>query len=124
VTGEATINAGNFGTYTSVLETSDGRPLYIFSLDTNGKSACTGDCTTEWTPLASQGSPAAGTGVDATKLGTITRDDGSMQVTYNGHPLYTFSGDTAGGTTAGGQGMSDNGGTWNLISAAGDTVPK
>ena len=121
VTGEATVNAADVGTYGTVLVSGDGMPLYVFSKDTGGTSACTGDCTSEWMPLASQGSPAAGDGVDATKLGTITRDDGSMQVTYNGHPLYTFASDT-GSSDAAGQGMEDNGGTWNLISATGEPV--
>jgi predicted lipoprotein with Yx(FWY)xxD motif len=121
VTGEATVNVADVGTYGSVLVNGDGMPLYVFSLDTGGTSACTGDCTSEWIPLTSQGTPAAGEGVDATKLGTITRDDGSMQVTYNGHPLYTFANDTGSGDAAG-QGMEDNGGTWSLISATGDMV--
>ena len=121
VTGEATVNSADVGTYGTVLVNGDGMPLYVFSMDTGGTSACTGDCTTEWTPLASQGSPAAGDGVDATLLGTITRDDGTMQVTYNGHPLYTFASDTGAGDAAG-QGMQDNGGTWTLISATGEPV--
>ena len=121
VTGEATVNAADVGTYGTVLVNGDGMPLYVFSMDTGGTSACTGDCTTEWTPLASQGSPSAGDGVDATLLGTITRDDGTMQVTYNGHPLYTFASDTGAGDAAG-QGMQDNGGTWTLISATGEPV--
>jgi predicted lipoprotein with Yx(FWY)xxD motif len=121
VTGEATVNTADVGTYGTVLVSGEGKPLYVFSLDTGGTSACTGDCTTEWMPLASQGSPAAGDGVDATLLGTITRDDGTMQVTYNGHPLYTFADDTGSGDAAG-QGMEDNGGTWNLISATGEPI--
>jgi predicted lipoprotein with Yx(FWY)xxD motif len=121
VTGEATVNVADVGTFGSALVTGDGKPLYVFSLDTGGTSACTGDCTSEWPPLASQGSPAAGEGVDATKLGTITRDDGTMQVTYNGHPLYTFADDTGSGD-AGGQGMEDNGGTWHLISPEGEPI--
>ena len=71
--------------------------------------------------MASQGSPVAGDGVDATLLGTITRDDGTMQVTYNGHPLYTFVDDKASGD-AGGQGKEDAGGTWHLISPAGEPI--
>jgi predicted lipoprotein with Yx(FWY)xxD motif len=121
VTGEATVNVADVGTYGSVLVNGDGMPLYVFSSDTGGTSACTGDCATEWMPLASQGSPAAGTGVDASLLGTITRDDGTMQVTYNGHPLYTFANDTGAGDAAG-QGMDDNGGTWNLITATGEPL--
>lgn len=121
VTGEATVNTADVGTYGTVLVNGDGMPLYVFSKDTGGTSACTGDCTTEWIPLASQGAPVAGDGVDATLLGTITRDDGTMQVTYNGHPLYTFADDTGAGDAAG-QGMEDNGGKWNLISATGEPV--
>ena len=121
VTGEATINVADVGTFGSALVNGEGMPLYIFSRDTADTSACTGDCTSEWAPLVSQGAPVAGTGVDASLLGTITRDDGTMQVTYNGHPLYTFANDT-GSAEAGGQGMEDNGGTWNLISAAGESI--
>ena len=121
VTGETTVNTADVGTYGTVLVNGDGMPLYVFSKDTGGTSACTGDCTTEWIPLASQGAPVAGDGVDATLLGTSTRDDGTMQVTYNGHPLYTFADDIGAGDAAG-QGMEDNGGTWNLISATGEPV--
>lgn len=121
VTGEATVNAADVGTFGTVLVNSDGMPLYAFSSDTGGTSACTGDCATEWAPLASQGAPVAGDDVDATLLGTITRDDGTMQVTYNGHPLYTFADDTGAGDAAG-QGMEDNGGTWNLVTATGEPL--
>jgi predicted lipoprotein with Yx(FWY)xxD motif len=121
VTGEATVNVATVGKYDSVLVNGDGKPLYVFSKDTGTTSACTGDCTSTWMPLATQGSPVAGTNVDATLLGSITRDDGTKQVTYNGHPLYTFANDT-GPDSAAGQGMQDNGGTWTLISSSGDPV--
>ena len=122
VTGEATVNVADVGTYGSALVNGEGMALYVFSLDTGGTSACTDEaCTTEWPPLATQGSPSAGEGVDAAKLGTITRDDGTMQATYNGHPLYTFVDDTAPGD-AGGQGMEDAGGTWHLISPEGEPI--
>jgi predicted lipoprotein with Yx(FWY)xxD motif len=121
VTGEATVNVANVGTFGQALVNGEGMALYAFSLDTGGTSACTGDCATEWVPLASQGSPVAGTGVDATKLSTITRDDGTMQVTYNGHPLYTFESDTAAGDATG-QAMDDFGGTWTLVSPTGDLI--
>jgi predicted lipoprotein with Yx(FWY)xxD motif len=121
VTGEATVNVAEVGTYGSALVNGDGMPLYVFSLDTGGTSACKDDCAAEWVPLASQGTPAAGEGVDATLLGTITREDGTMQVTYNGHPLYTFVDDTAPGDATG-QGMDDFDGIWNLISPTGDPI--
>src|SRR6266540_984859 len=121
VTGEATVNVADVGTYGSALVDGNGMSLYAFSLDTNGTSACAADCAAEWVPLASQGAPVAGDGVDATLLGTITRDDGTMQVTYNGHPLYTFVDDTASGD-ANGQAMDDFGGIWTLISPAGEMI--
>ena len=120
VTGEATITVANVGTFGSALVDSQGRVLYLFTDDTqNGTaSACTGDCATTWPPVASQGSPQAGDGVDQTKLGTITRDDGTMQVTYNGWPLYYNSADTAPGSATG-QGMN---GKWYLVSPTGDAI--
>jgi predicted lipoprotein with Yx(FWY)xxD motif len=122
VTGaEATVNVAEVGTYGSALVDGNGLPLYVFSLDTSDTSACADDCAAEWPPLVSQGSPVAGEGVDAALLGTITRDDGTMQVTYNGHPLYLFVDDTTPGDAAG-QGMEDFGGTWTLISSAGEPV--
>lgn len=80
----------------------DGKALYIFTKDTGNTSACTGDCATNWPPLvvAAIGAVAGGTGVTGA-LATITRDDGSLQVTLGGHPLYYFAGDTAAGLTNG-----------------------
>jgi predicted lipoprotein with Yx(FWY)xxD motif len=120
VTGEATIAVANVGTFGSALVDSQGRVLYLFTDDTqNGtSSACTGDCATTWPPVVSQGSPQAGNGVDQTKLGTITRDDGTKQVTYNGWPLYYNSADTAPGSATG-EGMN---GKWFLVSPTGDAI--
>ncbi len=120
VTGEATIAVASVGTFGQALVDSQGRVLYLFTDDTqNGTtSACTGACATTWTPVASQGSPQAGDGVDQTKLGTITRDDGTKQVTYNGWPLYYNSADTAPGSATG-QGMN---GKWFLVSPTGDAI--
>ncbi len=120
VTGEATIAVANVGTFGSALVDSQGRVLYLFTDDTqNGTtSACTGACATTWPPVVSQGSPQAGDGVDQTKLGTITRDDGTKQVTYNGWPLYYNSADTAPGSATG-EGMN---GKWYLVSPTGDAI--
>jgi predicted lipoprotein with Yx(FWY)xxD motif len=106
---------GNF------LVDDQGRTIYVYGNDTqnSGTSACTdAECTSEWLPVVVTGTPTAGDGVDATKLGTITRDDGTMQATYNGWPLYYYSGDTAPGDMNG-QGME---GLWFLISDAGDAI--
>lgn len=120
VTGEATVNVATVGTYGQALVDGNGNALYVFTADTqNGTaSACTGDCAAAWPPLASQGSPQAGTGADATLLSTITRDDGTLQVTYNGWPLYTYSGDVAPGDAMG-QGLN---GKWYLVSPAGTAI--
>ena len=99
----------------------DGRTLYVTSDDTqnSGASSCTdSECTTEWPAVIVTGTPTAGTGVDASMLGTITREDGTMQATYNGWPLYYFSGDTAAGDMNG-KGME---GAWFLVSAAGTAI--
>jgi predicted lipoprotein with Yx(FWY)xxD motif len=80
----------------------DGKALYIFTADTGTTSACTGECATNWPPLvvAAIGDVSAGTGVTGA-LATITRDDGSLQVTLGGQPLYYFLSDTAAGQTNG-----------------------
>ena len=78
--------------------------VYTFTKDVkdSGKSNCNGDCAVTWPPLAApaSGTPTAGAGVTG-KLGTITRDDGSVQVTYNGLPLYFFKNDHAPGDANG-----------------------
>jgi predicted lipoprotein with Yx(FWY)xxD motif len=101
----ATVDAKPVGSIGTVLVAgSNGMTVYNFSKDTkdSGKSACTGDCAVKWPPLTvpAGGTPAAGTGVTG-KLGTITRDDGALQVSYNGLPLYFFQGDKAPGDSNG-----------------------
>jgi predicted lipoprotein with Yx(FWY)xxD motif len=121
VTGEATVNMSDVGTYGSALVDDQGRSLYLFTNDTqnSGISSCSGDCLVEWPPLLSQGgAPLAGTGVDASLLGTITRDDGTLQVTYNGWPLYYYADDTVAGDALG-QGVND---IWFLVSPAGEMI--
>jgi predicted lipoprotein with Yx(FWY)xxD motif len=108
VTGETTVKATLSDQYGPILANGDDIAVYIYAKDTqNGdKSACTDtECTSEWSPLTTQGAPVAGAGAIQSMLGTITRDDGTMQVTYNGWPLYLFSGDSAAG---------DTNGTWYL----------
>jgi predicted lipoprotein with Yx(FWY)xxD motif len=99
----------------SILVNSSGMTLYKFSADTAGMSACSGTCATAWPPLtvASGTTPKGGSGASGT-FGTITRSDGTLQVTHNGDPLYTFSGDTSAGATNG-QNLTVNGGTWTVV---------
>jgi predicted lipoprotein with Yx(FWY)xxD motif len=100
----------------SVLTNSSGRTLYWFAPDTPSKSACYGTCAAYWPPVI--GNPTAGPGVAVSKIATIRRTDGTLQVTYAGHPLYTYIGDTAPGQ-ASGNNINLNGGFWHEVPAAG-----
>ena len=75
--------------YGKVLFTSAGKALYVFEADKGKTSHCYGACAKSWPPLLTKGAPAAGTGVDHMLLGVTMRKDGTDQVTYEGHPLYT-----------------------------------
>jgi len=83
-----------------VLATSTGRTLYLYTLDGHNKSNCTGGCASAWPPLLTKGKPVAGMGVHKSLLGTAKRG-AKLQVSYNGHPLYTFTGDSKAGQANG-----------------------
>jgi predicted lipoprotein with Yx(FWY)xxD motif len=104
-----------------ILVTTQGRTLYLFAPDPRGKSVCNGSCAHYWPPLLVTGKPTAGTGVKASLLGVTVRRDGKHQVTYNGHPLYTYIGDSAAGKTTG-EGLNLSGGLWWVVSPAGKAV--
>jgi predicted lipoprotein with Yx(FWY)xxD motif len=106
-----------------ILVSSSGRTLYLFGKDRNGKSACTGQCATFWPPLIAKSKPRAAGGAKASLLGTTKRSDGRLQVTYNHHPLYMFAQDKKRGQTNG-EGVNAFGGTWNVVSPAGNKVVK
>jgi predicted lipoprotein with Yx(FWY)xxD motif len=105
----------------SVLVDSQGRTLYLWQADTSSKSTCTGACVAAWPPLETTAKPTAGSGVKNSLLGTTKRADGSQQVTYNGHPLYTFQGDAASGQTNG-QGSNGFGALWFVLSPMGTQI--
>jgi predicted lipoprotein with Yx(FWY)xxD motif len=105
--GAMVIGTKNTSALGNYLVDDKGMTLYTFKNDTSGKSTCTGTCATTWPPLSATVAPTGGSGVTGT-FALITRDDGTMQVTYNGMPLYYFSGDKAAGDTNG-QGV---GGVW------------
>jgi len=100
---------------TEVLTNSAGFTLYWFAPDTSTTSKCTGSCATYWPPL--KGPVTAGSGVTGT-LGVITRPDGTMQATYDGHPLYTYAADTAPGQNKG-NGLNASGGLWHEVTVSG-----
>jgi predicted lipoprotein with Yx(FWY)xxD motif len=103
----ATLKTARIGSV-DILTNADGLTLYWFAPDTSTSSKCFGSCATYWPPVS--GSPAAGRGVTG-KLGTIKRPGGGLQATYNGHPLYTYIGDSAPGQ-ANGNDLDLNGGFW------------
>jgi len=103
----------------TLLTNSKGHTLYWFALDSSTASKCNGGCVQFWPPLV--GPVTAGSGVKGT-LGVITRSNGSKQATWNGHPLYTYVGDTAPGT-AKGNGINLNGGVWHDIVLTGVSAP-
>jgi predicted lipoprotein with Yx(FWY)xxD motif len=115
-----TVNVANTG-LGKVLVDSQGRTLYLFEKDSGTKSACSGACATAWPPLRSSGKPTVGTGATASSLGTTPRSDGDPQVTYNGHPLYGYQGDSNAGDTNG-QGITAFGGAWYVLSPSGDAI--
>ncbi len=107
--------AGDLGTF---LVGPGGRTLYAFANDTGSSSTCTGVCATAWPPLTTSGAPEAAGAARATLLGTAARDDGGVQVTYAGRPLYVYVGDAAAGDTAG-QGVGD---AWYVVAPTGRTI--
>jgi predicted lipoprotein with Yx(FWY)xxD motif len=105
----------------SYLTNSAGRAIYLFMADSTGKSTCDGACASAWPPVIASGQPTASGGVQASDLGTITRSDGTKQVTYDGHPLYYFVGDTGPGTDKG-QGIDGFGAKWWLVAPSGSSI--
>ncbi len=103
----------------TVLTNAKGFTLYWFGPDTATSSKCNGSCASFWPPV--KGPATAGAGITG-KLATIKRSDGSVQATYNGHPLYTYKGDSAPGQ-AKGNGLNLSGGVWHEVTASGAAAP-
>jgi predicted lipoprotein with Yx(FWY)xxD motif len=104
-----------------ILVNSRGRTLYLFQKDSGTTSECTCACAANWPPLRANSAPKIGSGANASLLASTMRSDGSRQITYNNHPLYSFVKDTKAGDTAG-EGLTAFGGTWYAISPAGNRV--
>ena len=116
--GAATVALGKNDSLGTFLVDQNGMTLYLFTKDTANTTTCYDKCATAWPPLLTTGAPVAGDGVEASKLGTVTRTDGTTQVTYNGWPLYYYAQDKAPGDTTG----QDVGGVWYVLSPAGEKV--
>ncbi len=97
-----------------VIVDSKGLTLYDFHKDKGTTSSCYGQCATIWPPLISEGQPQGGEGVSASKLGTTKRKDGTTQVTFAGHPIYTYTADTKPGDAKGND-FSSFGGQWYAL---------
>ena len=108
----------------SILVDSAGETLYLFAKDSGGVSACSGACAKAWPPYAAKGAALhVGSGLKASLLKSMTRADGTKQLTYNGHPLYTFSGDSKAGDITG-QGSDAFGARWYVVSPDGAAIEK
>jgi predicted lipoprotein with Yx(FWY)xxD motif len=109
--------AGSAGTFL----TDGGRAVYLWAKDGMNMSACTGACASAWPAVPATGTLTATGGAQASDLGTITRSDGTKQVTYDGHALYFFAGDSAAGQTTG-QGSDSFGAKWWLVAPSGAKI--
>jgi predicted lipoprotein with Yx(FWY)xxD motif len=115
--GGGSVSVGNVAGYGKVLVTSGSQPVYILSTDPAGSSKCTGACAKTWKPVTSSGSPSAGAGASSSLVSSFKRSDGTTQVLYDKHALYTHAGSPA--TVAG---TASDGGVWYLINAKGSAV--
>jgi predicted lipoprotein with Yx(FWY)xxD motif len=113
-----TIGAAEIEGLGSVLVDSEGMTVYEFTVDKGSRSECYGGCAKIWPPVTTTGKPTAGEGAMSSGLGTTKRKDGSEQVTYEGHPLYTFAEDEAPGEATG----NEVEGTWFVLNENGTAV--
>jgi len=118
--GPATIGPAKTSLGT-ILVDSQARTVYLFKGDVGTRSACSGACAQAWPPLLAHGRPRIGSGAKGALIGTVRRSDGTVQVTYNGHPLYRFAQDHKPGDVAG-QGVTAFGAQWFTLSAAGNQL--
>jgi predicted lipoprotein with Yx(FWY)xxD motif len=117
-TSVVSTKTSSLGTF---LVDAKGRTLYLWDADHGSMSTCTGACAQAWPPLTTARTPKATGAVKASLLGTTKRPDGSREVTYAGHPLYTFAGDTQAGQTTG-EGSNGFGAPWWVVTPAGTAL--
>jgi predicted lipoprotein with Yx(FWY)xxD motif len=116
--GSMTISAAEVPELGMVLVESEGFTVYSFARDKGTASSCYGACAEAWPPVTVTGKPKSEKGAMSSELGTTKRKDGTVQVTYAGHPLYTFVEDQNAGE-ANGNGVSAFGGEWNALEESG-----
>jgi predicted lipoprotein with Yx(FWY)xxD motif len=115
--GKGTVMVGKVNGYGSVLVTAADQPIYILSTDPSGSSKCSGSCAKTWKPVTVSGAPKAGSGASSSLLSSFKRSDGTTQVLYDKHALYTHA-----GSAASAAGTASDGGVWYLINAKGTVV--
>jgi predicted lipoprotein with Yx(FWY)xxD motif len=105
----------------SMLFDGDGQAIYLFDVETTAKPACYDACAEAWPPVLTDGKSIAGKGVQAALLGTTKRTDGTVQVTYNDHPLYYYAHEAKGEVKC--HDVFLNGGNWYVVQPNGDAAP-
>jgi predicted lipoprotein with Yx(FWY)xxD motif len=118
--GSGTVKVAKLSGYGSALVTASGKSVYLLSTDPAGSSKCSGKCAKIWVPVTVSGTASAGSGADSSKLSTFKRSDGTTQVLYDKHALYTFTGQ---GSTSG-EGQASFGGVWYLVAPNGTAIKK
>jgi predicted lipoprotein with Yx(FWY)xxD motif len=119
--GAASVVSTKTSSLGTFLVDAKGRALYLWDADHGSMSTCTGACAQAWPPLTAAATPKARGAVKASLLGTAKRPDGSREVTYAGHPLYTFAGDAKAGQTTG-EGSNGFGAPWWVVSPGGKAL--
>jgi predicted lipoprotein with Yx(FWY)xxD motif len=119
--GNVVLSSSNTATLGKILTDGSGRTVYVFQRDTGPRSNCSGACAANWPPLTTAVTPRAAAGVPAAGIKTVRRSDGKMQVVFDGHPLYYYAGDNAGGDLNG-EGLSAFGGVWYALGTNGKQV--
>lgn len=114
-----TVSSGGLGT----ILVAGGRTSYLFQRDTGSQSTCSGACIAGWPAVTTDGAPKAAGGATASMLGVTKRSDGTTQVTYAGHPLYFYAGDSSAGQTNG-QGVNAFGAKWYVVAPSGTAITK
>jgi predicted lipoprotein with Yx(FWY)xxD motif len=119
--GSALVNSSTTASLGDFLVGPNGHTLYVFLKDTGPKSTCSGACANDWPPLTTTGKLTTGAGVSASALKTERRSDGTMQVTFDGHPLYYYAGDLA-PADVNGQGLDMFGAKWFALTPTGKPI--
>lgn len=115
---EIIIQESDFG---PILFDAGGQAIYLFDRETSSTPDCYGDCAAAWPPVLTDGGPVAGAGVGVDLLGTTVRSDGSVQVTYGGHPLYYYAAEDKNEVTC--HDVDEFGGVWLVVTPAGQAAP-